>query len=275
MFNFKRAAISCLLGAAALTFGNDRCFAESEKDDINATIVRYKAGVEANPSNPKLRKGLGNAYLTAGDLDNAIDQFKQAAKLKPDDIESFVGMARAQMRRGLYKESAASLRSGLRVQPNDADAHYKLGQVLTRLSNNPDDAMHEFQQTIKLDPQHSGAHRDLGMLKGLAHDVDGQIAEEKKALELKPDDADSLYYLGNAYAMKNERKDAAKCLQRCVEIDSKNVDAFQLLSGINAADGNFPQAIKYAETACTLDPINKGAKLTLEKVKAAAAQQHK
>jgi tetratricopeptide (TPR) repeat protein len=265
-------ATACV--AVTSSCGSAAFAADTDRDEINATIVRFKAGIDANPKNYKTRKGLGLAYLSAGNVDGAIEQFKEAIKLKQDDIESYVGLARAQIRKGNYKEAGNTLKNGLKYQPNDADAHYKLGQVLSRTSSNPDDAMNEFKTTIKLNANHSGAHRDLGMILGLKNDYDGQIVEEKKANELKPDDPDTLYYLGNAYALKNERKEALKALQRCVELDKKNVDAFRLLAGINAADGNYPVAIKYAESACTLEPDNKEAKVTLEKIKA-AAKDHK
>jgi len=65
-----------------------------------------------------------------------------------------------------------------------------------------DDGIAEFRQSIKLNANYAGSHRDLGAALGMKGDSDGQIAEEKKALQLAPEDADAYFYLGSALAFE-------------------------------------------------------------------------
>jgi tetratricopeptide (TPR) repeat protein len=246
------------LTVSLVVCGSVRVEARNDQDDITSTITRFKTATEANPNNPVTRKGLGNAYLMAGKLEEAMEQFRQTIKLKSDDGEAYIGLARAQMRRNKMKDAAQTLRDGI-----------KMGQVYSRLDQS-DNSIAEFKQSIKLDGSNAVAHRDLGASLGMKGDIPGELAEEKKALELKPDDADALYYIGNAYAMQGDVPNAAKSLEKCVRLDPKNGDALKLLAGVKAADHKFPEAIKLAEDACKLNPDDKDAKLTLSKIKDAA-----
>jgi len=72
------------------------------------------------------------------------------------------------------------------------------------------------------------------------------------------------------WLLKGDKKLSMTNLQRCVDLDKRNAEAYQLLASISASDGKFPQALKFAQTACNLEPGNQDYKTTLQKIKAAS-----
>ena len=66
--------------------------------------------------------------------------------------------------------------------------------------------------------------------------------------------------------------EAQAALTRCIEIDDKNAEAFRLLAGIMAHNGQFKEAIEKAQSAVNLSPDNKSYQNTLEKIKLAASK---
>jgi tetratricopeptide (TPR) repeat protein len=73
--------------------------------------------------------------------------------------------------------------------------------------------------------------------------------------------------------LKGDVAQSGKNLEKCVQLDPKNGDAFKLLAGVHAADGKFPEAIKCAEEACKLNPKDEDAKLALANIKKAASKK--
>src|SRR5579883_841346 len=108
MMRFRSTALQVSLGALLLSSpsyiwppsGIASDISAQDKEDIDNTIIRYKAAVGMNPKNPKNFIQLGIAYLTAGKLDLAAQAFRDAQKLAPDSADPYVGLARALVRQG-------------------------------------------------------------------------------------------------------------------------------------------------------------------------------
>lgn len=50
---------------------------DQDENDIKNAIIRFKAGIAANPNNPQTRLSLGRAYLTSGDIAGAEESSKR------------------------------------------------------------------------------------------------------------------------------------------------------------------------------------------------------
>jgi tetratricopeptide (TPR) repeat protein len=75
MSNKTRSSLATLtLSIVGLALSNLPVCAASEQDkqDIQNTIIRYKAAIAVNPKNADTHNKLGMAYLMDGELDNAI-----------------------------------------------------------------------------------------------------------------------------------------------------------------------------------------------------------
>lgn len=82
-----------------------------------------------------------------------------------------------------------------------------------------------FEQALANCPDSISAHLNLGVVLGALKDYDGQLREEKRALELDPKNAAAFSRLAWAYAQKGELKESLSSYQRALELDASLVDA--------------------------------------------------
>src|SRR5438067_1602731 len=81
------------------------------------------------------------------------------------------------------------------ANPDDAEAHYNLGNALY-VKGDHDGAIAEYREAIRVKPDHAEAHHNLGSALDDKGDHDGAIAEWHEAIRLKPDLAKAHYDLG-------------------------------------------------------------------------------
>ncbi len=136
-----------------------------------------------------------------------------------------------------------------------------------------EDSIKYYREAIKLNKDHGDAHRELGAALGLKGDSEGQLTELNKALEINSNDANAYFYQGSAYLALGKMNDAEIALKKCVDLDDKNGDAFRLLAGIQAGGGHFQEALGYADKAVAIDPGNKAFLKTQALIKKKATEQ--
>ena len=61
-----------------------------DKGELDAAIDSYKQAIKIKPDYAEAYNNMGNALKDKGELDAAIDSYKQAIKIKPDNAECFV-----------------------------------------------------------------------------------------------------------------------------------------------------------------------------------------
>ena len=91
------------------------------------------------------------APLEQDKLDEAVTAFREAIRLKPDDVESRMSMAYALQIQEKLDEAVAAYREAIRLKPDYAEAHYNLGTVLYE-QEKFDEAEAEFDEARRLKP---------------------------------------------------------------------------------------------------------------------------
>ena len=134
---------------------------------------------------------LGVALKGQGKLDEAIREYQEAIRLKPDfaAAQSDLGVALAEQ--GKFEPAIAAQREAIRLQPDDANYHHRLGYVLQK-SGSLARAISEYREAIRLGPDLSVAHNNLAWLLVLppkrprAEYIEG-LQHARRATELKQD----------------------------------------------------------------------------------------
>ena len=99
------------------------------------------------------------AHNELGQLEEAVEAFRQAVRLRPDDAEglSSLGLAYAQL--GRLPEALKAFQKTAALRPDDPEARFFLGMAHLMLGNRKA-AMKEYERLKRL-----GAHQRAGMLK--------------------------------------------------------------------------------------------------------------
>ena len=122
------------------------------------TLFRHALAVTEN--NYLAYNNLGVALDKQDQTDEAIRQYQEAIRLKPDDAEAHYNLGVAFGRKGQTDEAILQFRETVHLAPDDANAHYNLGIALGR-KGQTDEAILQFQEVIRLKPDDADARDNL------------------------------------------------------------------------------------------------------------------
>ena len=142
----------------------------------------YRAAIRLDPQDAEARAALGVALFDKGDRDGSIAAFGEATRLRPIFSDRLVWLAM-----GRPKETIALFRALPRDVPSHADALAALAHAL-KLTGQLEEAVAAARASIRLKPESSRAHQILGWALLAQKDWDGAIPAYREAIRLKPFD---------------------------------------------------------------------------------------
>ncbi|MGA2441877.1 MAG: tetratricopeptide repeat protein, partial [Tepidisphaeraceae bacterium] len=149
--------------------------------------VRICRNVLANfPNDARVHYALGVALGHAGQIDPAIDQLRQAIRLKPDLFEAHTNLGVLLGRRGKPDEAMAAFSEAVRLRPDVAELHVNLSNAL-RENWMLDQAIAEAERAIALKPSLPEALLCLGAGAACTGRFDRAIEAYRNAIRVRPD----------------------------------------------------------------------------------------
>ena len=123
---------------------------------------------------------------------------------------------------GTYTKAVEAFKQAIRIDPDDADAHYNLGVVYGKLGFHKDE-IEAYKQAIRIDPNNAHAHYNsyynLGIAYGQLGFYKDAIAAFKQAIYIDPDDPEAHYNLGITYILIGDRNSALNEYKILKELD--------------------------------------------------------
>ncbi len=119
---------------------------------------------------------------------------------------------------------------------------------------NFDEALGHLCRAVQLKPQRAESHLDLGNLLTEQSRFDAAVKCYRRALELKPDDAHALMNLGHSLQKQGHPDEAAAQCRRAVELQPNNADAHSFLGGVLKEQGKLNEALLCLRRALELRP---------------------
>jgi tetratricopeptide (TPR) repeat protein len=156
----------------------------------------------------------------------------------------------------IWKDSETLWLNVIENHPDAGPAHYNLGRAYFNLGR-LDEAIQEYQTTIKLYPSYAKAHSDLGLAYYNLGKLDKAITEYKEAIKLNSSDSKTFYNLGLAYYYKGLIDASIASYQNALKFASDTEDINNINSNLGnayAKKGFYEEAIKHYQEALRIIP---------------------
>jgi superkiller protein 3 len=175
--------------------------AQDRDRQLLAILKEYQSRAEASPKDPMANFSLGYAYITLGsgftpteeEQQKAVYYFKLANSNDPNNLWPYWGLKIVYSKQSIsgkhmYDEAIAICRKALKVDENNARAHYELGEAYNENYdiNMKNEAMAEYRKAIQLDPNYIEAHFRLASIYRVKNMYDRASEEYNKVIELDP-----------------------------------------------------------------------------------------
>jgi len=187
---------------------------------LDPAITIFEKAAQRYPNSPRIAIGLGIAYYSRGNYDNAVKSLLHAADLSPADPRAYPFLSRAyESSPSQAEEVIARFRRFAEQQPISGRAQYYYAMSLWKGKRTQDSSLDLTQigallkKSIALDPSMPEAHLQLGNLHSEQGKYVDSIPEYQRALELNPDLADAHYRLAQAYVRTGDKDRALEQIQ--------------------------------------------------------------
>jgi tetratricopeptide (TPR) repeat protein len=190
----------------------------------------YTQTLLRNPGSWMAHNNLGLAWSKQpGRLDDAIAQYQEAVRLKPDVAETHtnLGSALAQIP-GRTADAMAEYQEALRVEPDYSDAHFYLANALVQTGQVPE-AIAQYKEALRIEPGLAEANNNLGMVLCRTGQTQEGLGYIDAAIRLEPGFAPAHFARGVALLQSGRRDEGVAELKRVLELQPGNPQATRVL----------------------------------------------
>ncbi|MGD1032032.1 MAG: tetratricopeptide repeat protein [Opitutaceae bacterium] len=200
-------------------------------------VAHYEQALQINPNYAEAHFNLGLALAQIpGRLPEALDQYEQALRIRPDFAAAHVNLADELAKLpGRLPEAVTHYEQALRTNPDDADVQNNLAVALAKIPGRMPEALAHFDAALRIDPNDADLQYNLAnQLAKIPDRLPDAVAHYEQALRIRPDFAEAHYNIAVAYARSGRMDDAARHLERVLELDPSNRQARELLEQLRA-----------------------------------------
>jgi tetratricopeptide (TPR) repeat protein len=182
------------------------------------------------------------AEFRAGNYSSAAEDFARAEAASPGATDALLYEAKCFIHLENFPGAEKALRSYVAAHRQSAEALYLLGFGLHR-QNRPAESLTAFTQAAALSPPTSDDLKIVGLDYVLLGDYPDAIKWLDKAVEFDATNKEAWYYLGRAYYTKALFPEARKAFQKLLELDPRNARAENNLGLILETEGQSSAAL--------------------------------
>jgi serine/threonine protein kinase/Tfp pilus assembly protein PilF len=214
-----------------------------EKADFDQAIVAFDELIRLDPNHSEAHRWRGDAWLNKHELDKAVSDYDEAIRLDPKNGMAHSGRGAVSTEKGELDKAIDFFDKAIRLEPEIANTPFYIryrtsAELLRPISPNAkfakearcgldafqradyDQAITAFDELIRLDPNHSEAHRWRGDVWLNKHEYDNALSEYEQAIRLDPKNGMAYCARGAASTAKGELEKAIASFDEAIRLDS-------------------------------------------------------
>jgi tetratricopeptide (TPR) repeat protein len=149
--------------------------------------------------------------------------WRDVVKKSPNKVRPLNNLSALLIDRGRGAEAMPFAARAIRLDPDNADAHYNLGTACLR-AGRLEEAARSLEQSLRLDPDNAKAHTNLGGIRFSQGDLDRAMTRWEKALDIDPADPLANYNVAVQYEKQGAADRAIVHFRRYLEQESGDLE---------------------------------------------------
>jgi len=236
---------------------------------LDQAAAAFQIALRDDPESAEALYGIGSVNLDQQKNKEARDCFERALKLRasyPDTLaNAWNNLGLLAGREGRVSVAITNFQEALKLSPDHLIALNNLGSAF-RQSKRWEEAKQTYEKGLALKPTDAEANYGMGMI--YAQKEDNARAEEslKKALQLRPTYPEALNNLGILYLRTNRRDQAVANFKWSIAVAPEFDQSYLNLARVYAVEGNPEEARKVLEDLLTRHPNNPAAQQMLSQL---------
>ncbi len=223
--------------------------ADPQWQKLTASNADKAISIDSYLASAHISQGL--AKMQSGDSAQAEKEFRRAGELDPKSATPHFWLAFLYDKTQKGSQALSELKTGLQEDPKDWRLHMELGLNAYNSANNKD-AVQNWEQALKIEPDNVLALRDLSAAYHRLGRDDDAAAALQHALEIKPI-ADVYNNLGTIRFYQGHYAEAIPAFEKTVQLESSNPDNWgNLGDAYRWTPGNEAKAKQAYQTAVRL-----------------------
>src|SRR5499426_697330 len=200
-----------------------------------------------------------------GQASQAIDEYKKALTLDPNNSLIYSEMAQSYLRNNRLRDAADTAAKAIAIDADDIEAHKLLTTIYLQTigrataqqppSNETiNSAIHEFEEIIRIDPTERQSFLMLARLYQIKGDRDKATEIYKKFIGIEPGNEEGVIALAKLQVDAGNYKEAADLLETFVKERPDSDSALQTLGEVYSELQDYAKAAEAYGRASELDP---------------------
>ena len=186
--------------------------------------------------------------------------WRHTLAVTPDNDVAHAGLGGILFVRGQIDESIEHYESALRLRDGNVAAHFGLGRALA-VEHKTDPAIFHFQKALSIQPDYIAASNDLGVALASKGEINEAMQAWRQTLSFDPDNPDAANNIAwmRATAADSELRDGKEALdlaQRAIRNGGENPVVLRTLAAAQAENGQFAEAIATCQRGLDLAQKN-------------------
>jgi len=197
---------------------------------------------------------LAQAYQKNSEIEKAIEAYRQALKLRPEDINSNYNLALLLTANKQYPEAEQAYKKLIELNSRDALFYYNQIIQMYDQAGQYEQALESVKKIIELNPKSEVAVYNLGIMYYKLNRFEEAAKTLNDCLALKSDYTSAWYNLGLVYSKLGRHQEAAEAFKKYTTLAPEDPSGWLNCGLEYMLLKNFEQALPYLEKSVQLKP---------------------
>ncbi len=158
----------------------------------------YKDLLKEHPKSAVTHYWLGRYYLESRSLENAVHEFREAARLAPKEEHAVISLGHVYLRMGRDEEALKAYLEADKLAPRVAAVHAGLGTLYYKRKDFPK-AQKQFEEALKIEPSLTEARFNLSLIYEKNGELSKAMQEWQTLLDQDPNESQARERLAQAF----------------------------------------------------------------------------